>query len=89
LREYGREISVSNQNPNYARIADAFGACYYRFEGAPDELFRDCRSRPGVKIVEVPLRDSADLQWQQAGRLLKETVKSLLPQDFRQRAGGR
>jgi acetolactate synthase-1/2/3 large subunit len=73
LSRYGREAGVAFGNPDFVRLAGAFGCRGFRVE-SPDELIpilREAFGAPGPVVIDVPVDYRENLKLtEELGRLV-------------------
>jgi len=75
IEAFGREHAVALQNPDFEMLAGAIGAEYFALDGPPSPILERCLESSGVRILEVSLRDSADLRWTRLRRATRHAVR--------------
>lgn len=59
LSAYGKAHATTLGHPDFAGLAQAMGANHCRLEGPPEMTLRKALAGRGVKVIEVPVEDSA------------------------------
>jgi acetolactate synthase I/II/III large subunit len=64
MKQFGRPSHVRFGNPDFIRLAEAFGARGYRVEAAADlqPILREAVGAPGVSIIDCPVDYSENLR---------------------------
>jgi acetolactate synthase-1/2/3 large subunit len=75
LQDYGLGL----QNPDFMKLADAYGARGHRVQSADDleRVLKDCQAEKAVHVVEVPINYDASERRLQEKMLRKQLAKEL------------
>jgi acetolactate synthase-1/2/3 large subunit len=76
LAAYGEEFSVSLDNPDFSRLAEALGVNYIKLDGNPDAAFERLLRSEGVRLLEVRLEDSPEIEKMRRRSALREKVSN-------------
>jgi len=76
LAAYGKEYSVNLDNPDFSQLAKALGIEYIRFDGNPDAVFERLMQSSGVRLLEVQLEDSPEVEKMRRRSVLHEKVSN-------------
>ncbi len=76
LAAFGEEFSVSLDNPDFSRLAEALGVNYIRLDGNPDASFDKLLRSSGVKLLEVRLDDSPEVEKMRRRSALREKISN-------------
>jgi thiamine pyrophosphate-dependent acetolactate synthase large subunit-like protein len=79
VENYGYASGVTLHNPNFAALAEAVGCSYFPVTGDLDARARQVVQTPGVRLVELRLRDAASLQWTQLKSIVRHRVRGAVP----------
>jgi acetolactate synthase-1/2/3 large subunit len=77
---FGYVSGVAVHSPNYAALAEAVGCSYFPVTGDLDALAREIVATPGVRLVELRLRNPASLQWKQMKSIVRHRAHRALPE---------
>lgn len=77
---FGYESGVALHNPDYAALAAAVGCSYFPVTGDLDAVAREIVAAPGVRLVELRLRNPASLQWKQLKSITRQRARSVVPE---------
>ena len=79
LENFGYVSGVTLHSPNCAALAEAVGCSYFPVTGELDALAREVVRTPGVRLVELQLRDPASLQWTQLKSIVRHRARGAVP----------
>jgi acetolactate synthase-1/2/3 large subunit len=79
VEDFGYASGVTLHNPNYAALAEAVGCSYFPVTGDLDALAREVVHTPGIRLVELQLRDTASLQWTQLKSIVRHRARRAVP----------
>jgi acetolactate synthase-1/2/3 large subunit len=82
--DYGRAHAVDLLNPDYAALAGAFGVGYLRFGDCDEADIAHALRGPGPTLLEVVVRDSADMYRLPAIARAKAAVRRGTPRGIRE-----
>jgi len=82
LAAYGHTSGVDLQNPDLAALAGAVGCSYFLMEGDLETAVAAVARQPGVRLVELRLRDAPSLRVLQAKRVATESLRTVSPPGF-------
>jgi thiamine pyrophosphate-dependent acetolactate synthase large subunit-like protein len=80
VESFGYESGVALHSPEYAALAEAVGGSYFAVTGDLDALAREIVATPGVRLVELRLRNPASLQWKQLKSIAHQRVRGVVPE---------
>ncbi|MFH1891814.1 MAG: thiamine pyrophosphate-binding protein [Candidatus Zixiibacteriota bacterium] len=76
LASFGQEHAVRVGPVDYADLSRSLGVAYFCLQGSPEQVIEKCVSTPGVKLLEVKLKDSAALQKMQRKAIIREKISN-------------
>jgi acetolactate synthase-1/2/3 large subunit len=82
--DYGRAHAVDLLNPDYAALAGAFGIGYLRFGDCDEADIAHALRGPGPTLLEVVVRDSADMYRLPVIARAKAAVRRGMPRGIRE-----
>jgi len=74
----GREYAVGLQNPDFDRFAQSLGVAYGRWDNLERQGLAEFLAQPGVKLLEVPLKDSPAIHKLRRDGLARGAVRDLI-----------
>lgn len=80
VENYGYVSGVTLHSPNYAALAEAVGGSYFPVTGDLDALAREIVQTPGVRLVELRLRDTASHHWKQLKSIVRHRIRGAVPE---------
>jgi len=80
LEDFGYGSGVTLHRPNYRALAEAVGCSYFPVTGDLDALALEIVRTPGVRLVELRLRDTASLQWTQLKTIVRQRARAVVPE---------
>lgn len=80
VENFGYLSGVTLHSPNYAALAEAVGSSYFPVTGDLDTLAGEIVQTPGVRLVELRLRDSASFHWKQLKSIVRHRAHRAVPE---------
>jgi len=76
LASFGQEHAVRVDPVDYATLSRSLGVTYFCLQGSPKHVIEKCINTPGVKLLEVKLKDSAALQKMRSKAIIREKISN-------------
>jgi acetolactate synthase-1/2/3 large subunit len=80
VEDFGYASGVALHSPNYAALAEAVGCSYFPVTGDLDALARQIVQTPGVRLVELRLRDTDSFQWKRLKHIVRHRAQDTIPE---------
>lgn len=80
VEDFGYASGVALHNPDYVALAEAVGCSYFPVTGDLDASAREIVQTPGVRLVELRLRDADSFQWKQLKSIVRHRGQSAVPE---------
>jgi acetolactate synthase-1/2/3 large subunit len=80
VENFGYLSGVTLHSPNYAALAEAVGSSYFPVTGDLDTLAGEIVQTPGVRLVELRLRDSASFHLKQLKSIVRHRAHRAVPE---------